>query len=379
MTSNNTNRPSTMEPDPLDEAGKGKKTDVKTQNLIPAGDKEKREKRRRKVRKNPGSLKALAKAGALDGFDNAKLDMQDMVGETVRNLAGTLFKAGVDKGLARMGKWAVNGVAGQQKEGYQTDWPGWFLPLVTGEYGVILVSGTRDSGKTTVAVNIAEARQKALGTNIYFLNYPEELAPEHITPVHGDRLQELTEMAEFGSTIVLDDASLLVNSKRNMTGSGLAFESLINTIAHRGVLLIITVQDTSDLNKAGLRADAYVMKPPERMFLQTERPRMRLMQEMALAQFDTIPKDDWIKHVFIFMDNERNGLIEYSKPEWMTREHAKYRRQIGGGGLPDARVSTQKGITQGQGAVAEGQFKAMSSGGANENGPFDYGDNDSLI
>ena len=377
MTSNNTNRPSPMEPDPLGEAGKGKK-DIKTQNLIPSKE-EKEKKRGKKVRKNPGGVKELVKSGVLDGFDAAKLDMQDVVSDAVRGLFGTVVKAGMAKGVAGMGKWAVNGVEGQQKQGYQTDWPGWFLPLITGEYGVILISGTRDSGKTTVAVNIAESRQKALGTNIYFLNYPEDLAPENITPVHGDRLPELMEMAEFGSTIVVDDASLLVNSKRNMTGQGLAFESLINTIAHRGVLLIITVQDTSDLNKAGLRADAYVLKPPERMFLQTERPRMRIIQEMALAQFDEIPRDDWIKHVFVFMDNERKGLVEYSRPEWMTREHAKYRRKIGGGGLPDARVSTQKGITQGQGEMVEGQFKAVSSGAPNENGPFDYGDSESLI
>ena len=239
----------------------------------------------------------------------------------------------------------------------ETDWPDYLMKIITGEFGVITIVGSRDSGKTTAAVNVAEVRQKALNTPIFFINYPQALAPPHITSVHGDHLVQLMEQAEFGSTIIIDDASLIINSKRSMTGTGIAFENLVNTVAHRGVLLIITVQDSSDLNKAGLRADAYLFKPPEKMFLATERPRMRIISEQAATAFEAVPKDQWVKHIFVWVDSDRHGLVTYSKPAWMGRKQAKYRRAL---------TSGNNGNGQGQGIgqdpndnVIEGEFREV--------------------
>ncbi len=60
---------------------------------------------------------------------------------------------------------------------------------------------------------------------------------------------------------------------------------MVDTIAHRGILLIITVQDSSDLNNAGLIAEMYLFKEPEVSFLETERPITRNYQREGLTEF----------------------------------------------------------------------------------------------
>jgi len=309
----------------------------------------KRQQRKPAQKKPNTNVSPLFKNAMKKGWEGAKTDMATSIENAARGVINDAFNTVLQKGIGSISSFKLGGDS-DSGDG-KTKWPSYLMPIIKGEYGVITILGARDSGKTTAAVNVAEARQQALQTPIYFVNYPAHLAPNHITPVHGDQMIFLMEQAEFGSTIIIDDASLIVNSKRGMMGSGIAFENLINTIAHRGILLIITVQDSSDLNKAGLRADAYLLKPPERMFLETERPRMRLISEEALKAFETIPQEEWKKNIFVWVDSDRKGLVAYSKPDWMGRKQAKYRRKTEGEG--------QNQLGDGKGEAIEGEFREL--------------------
>jgi len=319
-----------------------------------------KKKRKYTKKKNPDTgLKTLTKAALGRGWEGAKEDIATSLENTARQAINGLFDQALQRSMGSIS--SITGELMSGKKGVikvESDWPDYLMKIIAGEYGVITIVGSRDTGKTTVAVNIAETRQKALNTPIYFINYPAQLAPKHITPIHGDQIIQLMEQAEFGSTIIVDDASLLLNSKRGMTGTGIAFENLVNTVAHRGVLLIMTVQESSDLNKAALRADALLFKPPERMFVETERPRMRIIGGEAIKAFESIPKEQWVKHIFVWVDEERHGLVTYSRPDWMGRKQAKYRRMLASGDS----VSNGQGVNQGQDEnIIEGEYREISS------------------
>lgn len=360
--------------------------------------------RHRRKNPNPGPAPNIFKEAMKKGVQGAKQDIAGVLEQTTRNVITQLATTAINKGVsglmnirgAQVGELEGGGTDGGGDTG-ETAWPDYLERIIAGEYGLILISGARDSGKTTAAVSAAEHRQKRLGQNIYFLNYPAELAPQHILSVDANYLEPLLAQAEFGSTIVADDASLLINSKRTMTGKGIAFESLVNTIAHRGILLIVTVQDTSDVNKAGLRADAYLMKPPERMFLETERPRMRIIQTRALEAFQSVPQDQWIKYIYAFVDSNREGMVRIKRPAWMDRAHAKYRRVLGTGpgqGAGPGANSNSKALVapqqQGRGQYSssspnsqqqsqgyiEGEYRELGGRGGESD---DYGDALSIV
>ena len=180
---------------------------------------------------------------------------------------------------------------------------------------------------TTAAIVIAEhiQRKKGGSTMIYFPGYPQNYAPPHIVALPISAIPQLMDSVEPGAIVIFDDAYRFFSSYRTQSNTGLMFQDWVNGIAHQGVTIILTVQDSSDLHKAGLRADAFVFKPPERMFEGSERPQMRPIVKRVSQSFDSIPKADWVKHMFVYADPERQAMLTYERPPWMTRSKAKYR------------------------------------------------------
>jgi len=292
------------------------------------------------------------------GWEGAKLDIGQALERGIRQALTNVANGWIDRGLslATARALGVSGVATPTRESAEgsTRWPPFARQILCGDYGVVTIIGARNTGKTVAAIAAAEERQRhTRGGPIYFVNYPAQMAPEHITAVPAAALEALLAQAPIGATIIVDDASLLVNSKRAMTGRSIAFENLINTVAHRGLLLITTVQETSDLNKAALRADMYLLKPPERMFLETERPRMRLIMEHVLQQFRQIPEEDWVRHIYAWVSERAHGMVAIAKPEWLTHSRVKYRRALGPG-------DTEHAASRAPGDVVEGTFSEIA-------------------
>ncbi|MDP2952645.1 MAG: hypothetical protein Q8O76_04950 [Chloroflexota bacterium] len=222
------------------------------------------------------------------------------------------------------------GLQGIGSVGSGESWPAWLEEQLNSEYVHAFVVGAKDSGKTTYAVALAlKWQSKHGGYPIFWVGPSSNIPlPPSIVAVPPHLLGPLMQQVPAGCAVILDDASLYINSKRAMSGLGLNFEELANTVAHRGILLIMTVQDSSDINKAGIRGINF-FKPPDPMFEVTERKKMLYMLRQARAAFDAIPKEERIKYVYGWMDSERQGMIKYDRPAWMTRDIAKYRR-IGG-------------------------------------------------
>jgi hypothetical protein len=206
------------------------------------------------------------------------------------------------------------------------DWPKWFTDILTQPSGgVISVIGKRHSGKTTLCVKLAEVIQDEHHSPILFPGYPEEMAPNYITPIPLKNIGTVLDKAPPNSVVIIDDASALFSSKRTMTATGLGFETLINTCAHRQFHLLINTQDSSDLHKAGMRADCMVFKPPEMMFAGSERPVIRKLVDRANNEFSRFSPAEVKSHAWVWKDSKHCAMIEYEAPEWMGNEQAKYK------------------------------------------------------
>ena len=73
---------------------------------------------------------------------------------------------------------------------------------------------------------------------------------------------------------------------------------------------------------------AGLLKPPDPMFLDTERRRMRMILERTLAEFERISPSAQVRYTYVWMDSERNQMVEVIKPEWLDQQHVKYRGSI---------------------------------------------------
>jgi energy-coupling factor transporter ATP-binding protein EcfA2 len=246
-----------------------------------------------------------------------------MTKATAKDLVKTGVRAGAKKASSSISGLSSLGGGGKYL-GY--DWPKWVTDPLTNRAGsVVAVIGKRHSGKTNLCVVMAEYLQNQTGAPIYFPGYPKDMAPRHIETVPTAELGNLLDTIQPGAALILDDASTVFNSKRTMSSAGLEFEGWINTVAHKGVHLFLNAQDSADVNKAGLRADLLLFKPPERMFEGSERRAMRPLVARAVDEFKRLPEADWVKHAWVWIDKDKCGMLKYDRPEWMTTSRAKYR------------------------------------------------------
>ena len=251
-------------------------------------------------------------------------------------------KKGIRSGMKADFSQGIAGIGGIGKA--TSDWPGWFNQVLMRDGIILPIIGARDFGKTTCAIVIAEhiQRKKGGSTMIYFPGYPQNYAPPHIVALPISAIPQLMDSVEPGAIVIFDDAYRFFSSYRTQSNTGLMFQDWVNGIAHQGVTIILTVQDSSDLHKAGLRADAFMFKPPERMFEGSERPQMRPIVKRVSEAFDSIPRADWVKHAFIYADPERQAMITYERPPWMTRSKAKYRGSQRGHALSNSEQGVGK-------------------------------------
>tara|TARA_Y100000310_G_scaffold342935_1_gene448330 strand:+ start:53 stop:994 length:942 start_codon:yes stop_codon:yes gene_type:complete len=242
---------------------------------------------------------------------------------TAKDLVRTGVRAGAKKASSGISGLSALGGGGKYI-GY--DWPKWVTEPLTNRAGsVVAVIGKRHSGKTNLCVVMAEYIQNQTNAPIYFPGYPKDMAPSHIEVMPTAQLGSLLDGIQPGSALILDDASTVFNSKRTMSHAGLEFEAWINTVAHKGVHLFLNAQDSADVNKAGLRADILLFKPPERMFEGSERRAMRPLVARAVDEFRRLPESEWVKHAWVWIDKDKCGMLKYDRPSWMTTSRSKYK------------------------------------------------------
>lgn len=184
-----------------------------------------------------------------------------------------------------------------------------FRRFTSQTYGVYLILGGRGTGKTALALRLAQI----LDRDTYAIGIPSSVAPK------GLNTMLMTDIASVPkhSVVIIDDASLYASSADARSAPMLALQGLINICRHVDVTLLITGQQAASLYKYVMDADGLFLKPPGLLFKEFERAEVAKLMALAAQAFAGIPlhkKTKRLRSVYVVAP-EYVGLMEFDKPE----------------------------------------------------------------
>ena len=171
---------------------------------------------------------------------------------------------------------------------------------------VIVILGSRGSGKTELAYRLAE-----------FIDKPTyAVSPEqkpHPTFIQRINLNEIDEKVPPGSTLIADDIPAYMSSRDYSDSLVRMLEKIIPMVRHeRKLHLIFCSQSGSQADKYILDADAAFIKPGSIFFEDLERPGIKKIYQIANPYFEG-KNDDWVRRHAYMVTREWQGLIEVKK------------------------------------------------------------------
>ncbi|HLD04945.1 MAG TPA: ATP-binding protein [Candidatus Nanoarchaeia archaeon] len=177
---------------------------------------------------------------------------------------------------------------------------------------ILLIVGSRGSGKTATALFIAErVHFKYPRKKIYLINYPSpQLLPDWI---HHEKN---TENVPNNSLLIIDEAALEFGARQSMSAKSKDLAGLLPILRHKDQSAIFITQNTglSDVNLVRL-VDSILIKKPSLLQVKTERSAMKQLLESA--QNALMGKDK--SHAYLIAD-EQETLIQTPLPGfWTTR------------------------------------------------------------
>ena len=177
------------------------------------------------------------------------------------------------------------------------------LTLKKKDGAVIVIIGTRDTGKTELAYRLAEF----LGKPTYAVSPEQHPRPHFIQRI---KFNEIDEIVKPGSTLILDDAPAYISSRDYHEELVRQLERIIPMVRHeRKLHLIVVTQSGAFIDKWALDAEAVFLKPLSLLSEDIERPGVRRLYQYANLHFEG--KDlDWVKrHCFLATPTWR-GILE---------------------------------------------------------------------
>lgn len=175
------------------------------------------------------------------------------------------------------------------------------------EGAVIVILGTRGTGKTELAYRLAEFIDKP----IYAVSPEQNPRPDFIQRI---KLEEINTIPP-GSTLILDDAPTYISSRDYHEALVREVEKIIPVVRHEKKLhLIVISQSGSFIDKWTLDAEAVFLKPPSILIMDVERPGIRKIYQVANQYFEG-QNSDWVRrHAFMVTPTWR-GIIEVKMVE----------------------------------------------------------------
>jgi len=172
---------------------------------------------------------------------------------------------------------------------------------------VIVVLGTRDTGKTELCYRLAEF----LGKPTYAVSPEQKPHPDWIKRID---IENLDEMVMPHSTVILDDVPIYLSSKDYGEALNRALEKIIPMVRHeRKWHMIFSSQNSAQADRYILDCDAAFLKPLGLLMGAVERPNIaRIYKMMVDPEFDG--KDDhYIQRHAFFLSRTFRGIIKVKK------------------------------------------------------------------
>ena len=170
---------------------------------------------------------------------------------------------------------------------------------------VIVILGTRGSGKTELAYRLAEF----IGKPTYAISPEQKPHPAFIQRIDISEIENIPSK----STLICDDVPAYMSSRDYYDAMVRSIEKIIPMVRHeRKLHLIFSSQSGSQADKYILDADAAFLKPSSVFFEDLERPGIKKLYQTANPYFEG-KSEDWTRRHSFFISREWQGIIEIKK------------------------------------------------------------------
>ena len=211
--------------------------------------------------------------------------------------------------------------------------------------GLVFVTGLRKTGKTALAARLCELWDR----RTYAWGISQEKLPDHwrelrvpidqtptrakrrtvVDPDDSDDLNDddneldsrprdwLENALPQRSSLIVDDAGIVLDSASSGGGAVKAFKHLVQIIRHLNINCVVNVQYAASVTKYALDADAIFLKPPPMLFEAIERPEMLPFIAEAAPLWAALSDAEKKSHAWV-ISSEYRGPVHISLPTFWT-------------------------------------------------------------
>ena len=179
---------------------------------------------------------------------------------------------------------------------------------------VIVLLGSRDTGKTQLAYRLAEFLERPT-----YAVSPQQKPPDWITWV---KLNEIEEKVKSRSTLIMDDLPAYMSNRDYSEQMVQVIEKMIPMVRHEAIPpefpigeihLIFSSQSSAQADRYILDCDAAFLKPLGLLMGDIERPNIAKIYRMVVNEEFEGKDDAWIQKHAYMLSRGFKGLIEVSK------------------------------------------------------------------
>ncbi|MFH2028829.1 MAG: zonular occludens toxin domain-containing protein [Nanoarchaeota archaeon] len=185
---------------------------------------------------------------------------------------------------------------------------------------IVLITGKRGSGKTALGMKFLEMFRKMSKRRVFAMGFESAKLPSGIKKVSS-----IDEIPNNGIAL-LDEGAVIFSSRESMKSSNKELGKIMAIARHKNLSLILITQNSAmiDLNVLRL-ADTIVLKEPSLLQAKFERKAIKDMYESVAIHFKELKNK---KAHFYMMDDEFEGLVNYSLPEFWNESISKSFKDI---------------------------------------------------
>ncbi len=180
---------------------------------------------------------------------------------------------------------------------------------------IMLITGKRGSGKTSLGMKFLEAMNKETRRHCYAIGFDHTKLPRWMKKADD------AEKVPNNSIVLVDEGAVVFSNRDAMKSPNKLLGKLMAIARHKNLSMILIAQNSAmiDLNVLRL-ADVVLLKEPSLLQAKFERKAIKEMYEKVKDKFEAV--DDRHKYVYIWSD-EFEGLVSYGLPEFWSEKISK--------------------------------------------------------
>jgi len=198
----------------------------------------------------------------------------------------------------------------EEKGNYQD-----FHDKMKGHSLVMLITGKRGSGKTSLGMKLLEFFKKETKRKCYILGYGSTRLPFWI------KKAESMEKIPNNSTVLFDEGAVLFSARESMKNINKELGKVMAIARHKNLSLILITQNSAmiDLNVLRL-ADTLLLKEPSLLQSKFERKAIKDIYESVSPKFKNVGMK---KAHFYIWDDDFQGMLKYGLPGFWSDKISK--------------------------------------------------------